>query len=154
MITREPSHPTEPGSEPRGREDHGLDSFRANGERVLFLDDEEPIVLLASRMLKRLGFQVETHTNASHAMESFRRAPGSFDLVLTDLSMPGASGLEFARAVLAIRPDIPVVLTTGYIDPKDLAEAREIGVGEIILKPTTIEEMGRAFHRLLSTRAS
>lgn len=149
-MNREPSHPADAASEPRGRDNHALDTFHANGERVLFLDDEEPIVLLASRMLKRLGFQVEAHTNASDAMEAFRRAPASFDLVLTDLSMPGASGLEFARDVLAIRPDIPVVLTTGYIDPSDLDVARDIGVREVILKPTTIEEMGRAFHRLLS----
>ena len=113
-------------------------------------DALETDLLLASRMLKRLGFQVETHTNAAAALESFRRASESFDLVVTDLSMPGASGLEFARAVLAIRPDIPVVLTTGYIDPADLDIAHNIGVREVILKPTTIEEMGRAFHRLLS----
>jgi CheY-like chemotaxis protein len=149
-MNREPLHPAAPGGDARGRDDQAVGTFHPNGERVLFLDDEEPIVLLASRMLKRLGFQVETHTSASEAMESFRRAPASFDLVLTDLSMPGASGLEFARAVLAIRPEIPVVLTTGYIDPADLDMARDIGVREVILKPTTIEEMGRAFHRLLS----
>jgi CheY-like chemotaxis protein len=152
-MNREPFHPAESAGEPRAADNQALDTFRAKGERVLFLDDEEPIVLLASRMLKRLGFQVETHTGASAAMESFGRAPASFDLVLTDLSMPGASGLEFARGVLAIRPDIPVVLTTGYIDPADLDLARNIGVREVILKPTTIEEMGRAFHRILSAPA-
>jgi CheY-like chemotaxis protein len=149
IMIREPFHPCPAGGEGRER-DEQAGTFHGNGERVLFLDDEEPIVLLASRMLKRLGFEVETHTSAPEAMASFRRAPASFDLVLTDLSMPGASGLEFAREVLALRPNIPVVLTTGYIDPGDLEKARAIGVREIILKPTTIEEMGRAFHRLLS----
>jgi DNA-binding NtrC family response regulator len=119
---------------------------------VLFLDDEEPIVLLASRMLNRLGYKVEAYTRASEALEDFRRRPAEFDLVLTDLSMPGASGMDFAASVLAIRPEVPVIMTTGYIDPDDLDRARRIGVREVILKPTTIEEMGRSFHRQLSAR--
>jgi PAS domain S-box-containing protein len=135
-----------------GKHQQVVEAFHGNGERVLFLDDEEPIVLLAGRMLNRLGYKVEAHTRASEALEDFRRRPAEFDLVLTDLSMPGASGMDFARSVLAIRPDVPVIMTTGYIDPDDLDLARRIGVREVILKPTTIEEMGRSFHRQLSAR--
>jgi CheY-like chemotaxis protein len=124
-----------------------------NGERVLYLDDEEPMVLLASRMLKRLGYQVEAHTSAVLALEDFRRRPADFDLVLTDLAMPGANGLELASAILSLRPDIPVLLATGYIDPDDLEAARRIGVREVILKPTTIDELGRIFHRVLAAQA-
>ena len=139
-------------SEVTGRHQQVVEAFHGNGERVLFLDDEEPIVLLASRMLDRLGYKVEAHTRAADALEAFRRRPGEFDLVLTDLSMPGASGMDFAREVLGIRPDVPVIMTTGYIDPDDLDRARRIGVCEVILKPTTIEEMGRSFHRQLAAR--
>jgi CheY-like chemotaxis protein len=135
-----------------GKPRQAVEAFHGNGERVLFLDDEEPIVLLASRMLNRLGYKVEAHTRAADALEDFRRRPAEFDLVLTDLSMPGASGLDFARSVLGIRPDVPVIMTTGYIDPDDLDLARRIGVREVILKPTTIEEMGRSFHRQLAAR--
>ncbi|MEJ1963954.1 MAG: ATP-binding protein [Gammaproteobacteria bacterium] len=135
-----------------GRHQQVVEAFHGNGERVLFLDDEEPIVLLASRMLNRLGYKVEAHTRAADALEDFRRRPGEFDLVLTDLSMPGASGLDFARSVLEIRPEVPVIMTTGYIDPDDLDLARRIGVREVILKPTTIEEMARSFHRQLVAR--
>jgi len=137
-----------------GKHQQVVEAFHGNGERVLFLDDEEPIVLLAARMLNRLGYKVEAHTRAVDALEDFRRRPAEFDLVLTDLSMPGASGLDFARSVLAIRPDVPVIMTTGYIDPDDLDLARRIGVREVILKPTTIEEMGRSFHRQLAARQS
>jgi two-component system cell cycle sensor histidine kinase/response regulator CckA len=63
--------------------------------------------------------------------------------------MPGASGIEFAKKVLALRPGMPVILTTGYIDADDLAQAREAGISEVIMKPTTVEEMGRTFRRLL-----
>jgi CheY-like chemotaxis protein len=140
------------GGEVTGKHQQVVQAFHGNGERVLFLDDEEPIVLLASRMLNRLGYKVEAHTRAVDALADFRSRPGAFDLVLTDLSMPGASGMDFARNVLAIRPDVPVIMTTGYIDPDDLDLARRIGVREVILKPTTIEEMGRSFHRQLHSR--
>jgi DNA-binding NtrC family response regulator len=133
-----------------GKHQQIVEAFHGNGERVLFLDDEEPLVRLANRMLNRLGYKVEAFTRAADALEDFRRRPGDFDLVLTDLAMPGASGLDFAASVLAIRPDIPVIMTTGYIDPDDLERAQRIGIREVILKPTTIEEMGRSFHRQLS----
>jgi len=61
--------------------------------------------------------------------------------------------IDFAKSVLDIRPDVPVILTTGYIDPDDLERVQRIGVREVILKPTTIEEMGRSFRRLLAGRA-
>jgi PAS domain S-box-containing protein len=129
-----------------------VEALHGNGERVLFLDDEEPLVRLASRMLDRLGYRVDAYTRASEALDAFRKEPARFDLVLTDLSMPGASGIDFAKSVLDIRPDVPVILTTGYIDPDDLETVQRIGVREVILKPTTIEEMGRSFRRLLAGR--
>ena len=82
----------------------------------------------------------------------FQADPTAFDLVLTDFSMPGVTGIEFARKVLAARPGMPVILTTGYIDAEDLELARRTGIGEVIMKPTTVEEMGRAFRRLLGER--
>jgi PAS domain S-box-containing protein len=137
-----------------GKHQQVVEALQGNGERVLFLDDEEPLVRLASRMLDRLGYRVDAYTRASEALEAFRSQPGRFDLVLTDLSMPGASGIDFARSVLELRPDIPVILTTGYIDPDDLERVQRIGVREVILKPTTIEEMGRSFRRLLEGTAN
>jgi DNA-binding NtrC family response regulator len=135
-----------------GREQPVAEDMHGNGECVLFLDDEEPIMLLAARMLRRLGYRVEPHTQAAEALADFRSRPAAFDIVLTDLAMPGASGMDFARNVLALRPDIPVIMTTGYIDPEELELARRIGVREVILKPTTIQEMARACHRQLAAR--
>ena len=116
---------------------------------ILIVDDYSPSHRLLGFILEQDGHSVVTALNGLEALDRLAEVP--VDLIVTDLSMPGASGLEFARAVLAIRPEIPVVLTTGYIDPGDLDMARDIGVREIVLKPTTIEEMGRAFHRLLSS---
>jgi CheY-like chemotaxis protein len=130
-------------------EEEALDALQGNGERILFLDDEEALGRLAQRLLERIGYRVSTFTRWSDALRVFQSDPSAFDLVLTDFSMPGASGIDFAKKVLALRPAMPVILTTGYIDADDLARARGAGIREVIMKPTTALEMGRAFRRLL-----
>ncbi len=129
-----------------------LETLQGRGERILYLDDEEALAKLASRMLSRLGYKIMTFTRWAEALRAFQADPTAFDLVLTDFSMPGVTGIEFARKVLAVRPGMPVILTTGYIDADDLELARRTGIGEVIMKPTTVEEMGRAFRRLLGER--
>jgi PAS domain S-box-containing protein len=121
-----------------------------HGEHLLYVDDEEALVMLASRSLSRLGYRVTGRTNPAEAVQAFRENPAQFAAVITDLSMPGMSGAELARAILAIRPDVPVVMTSGYIRPEDELEARQIGVREVILKPDTIEELAKALHRVFA----
>jgi PAS domain S-box-containing protein len=118
------------------------------GCRVLYVDDEEALVLLAGRVLARLGHHVDSHTDPREALEVFRADPQKFDIVVTDLSMPHMSGFEFARDILALRPGIPVLIATGYLRAEDDASARAIGVREVILKPTTMDEFGRVLDRL------
>jgi PAS domain S-box-containing protein len=115
---------------------------RGQGERILYLDDEESLVILAKRMLERMGYHVSAFKDAAQAIAAFAAAPQDFDLVLTDLSMPGISGMEVSRQILAIRPDIPVLLATGYVRTEDVEQARAIGIREVIWKPQTIGEMG------------
>ncbi len=112
------------------------------GERILYLDDEESLVILAKRMLERMGYQVRGFKDPSEALAAFAAAPQDFDLVLTDLSMPGMSGMDVSRQILRIRPDIPVLLATGYVRTEDVEQARAIGIREVIWKPQTIGEMG------------
>jgi len=119
------------------------------GQRVLYVDDEEALTLLASRALSRLGHQVSSFTDPVEALDAFRARPQDFDVVATDLSMPHMSGFEFASEVLAVRPGMPVLMMTGYLDADDETNARAIGVREVILKPTTMDELGRALDRLL-----
>jgi DNA-binding NtrC family response regulator len=123
-----------------------------HGAEVLVVDDDSQVRQLTRRTLEEQGFRVTEASDGEAALRLIQARAEPFDLVLTDLSMPGASGMDFARSVLDIRPEIPVIMTTGYIDPDDLDRARRIGVREVILKPTTIEEMGRSFHRQLSAR--
>jgi CheY-like chemotaxis protein len=82
------------------------------------------------------------HHDPASAFQEFAAHPGDFDVVVTDLSMPGMSGFELAREILALRPDVPVIMTSGYVRPQDEATARGIGVRAVILKPSTIDELG------------
>jgi len=118
-----------------------------DGVRLLFVDDEAAIVRVVARSLERTGFRVTACGAPEQALVEFRRAPGAFDVVLTDLSMPGMSGLEFARAVLAERRDLPVILMSGRLTEADRQLAHELGVREVLSKPVTPDELADAVRR-------
>jgi len=119
---------------------------------VLYVDDETALVRLATHALERLGYRVSGYTEPAAALRDFQAAPNAFDVVVTDLSMPGMSGFELARAILAIRSDIPVLMTSGYVNPRDEDTARNIGVRSMILKPGTVDELGRILGGLFRDR--
>ena len=118
------------------------------GRHVLFLDDEDSLVFLARRVLERTGYRVSAFTRPSEALASFRADPRGFDLVVTDLNMPGVSGLEIAREMLALRSDLPVLLASGYLNDEIVARAKAQGIEHVIFKPGTVEE----FVRLIDER--
>ncbi len=118
--------------------------------RILYLDDEEPLVFLMRRMLEHLGHRVAAFTRSEDALAAFTAAPTEFDLVLSDLSMPGMSGIEFAQSVLAVRPDTVVVIATGHIQDKDVVRAEAAGVREVIQKPSSLDEMADMVARMLA----
>ncbi|MGP1677914.1 MAG: hybrid sensor histidine kinase/response regulator [Burkholderiales bacterium] len=124
------------------------------GQRVLYVDDEEALVMLASRVLSHLGHQISGFIDPEQALAAFRAHPQDFDVVVTDLSMPHMSGFELAREVLAVRPGIPVLMTTGYIGAQDEGKARAAGIREVILKPVTMDELGDVLDRLIRTASS
>lgn len=117
---------------------------RGSGEHVLYIDDDEAIVFLTTRVLERLGYSVAGFTDPEIALQTFRTTPDAFDIVVTDLSMPGMSGFDLTEAMHAIRPDIKILMTSGYVRPEDRDTARDRGVHDLILKPNTVEELGRA----------
>jgi PAS domain S-box-containing protein len=124
--------------------------IKGEGQHILYLDDEEALVLLARRLLERIGYKVSGFSDPSQGLAAFEADPNDFDLVLSDLSMPGLSGIDVARRILEIRPDIPVLLASGYVRSEDVEVARSIGVREVIWKPATINEMGELLGRLLA----
>ena len=130
------------------------ETTHGQGERVLYVDDEEALVRLSTRMLKRLGYEVTGHSDPVAALQDFRSRPQDFDVIVTDASMPRMSGLELARELLAARPDVPILMTSGYLRPEDHEAALQMGVRGLIMKPNTIEELSRAFDRLFRDRES
>jgi CheY-like chemotaxis protein len=120
------------------------------GRRVLFVDDEEALVLVAQRMLGRLGHTVNAFTDPNAALAHFRNHPDDFDVMVTDLSMPGLSGFELSRAVLALRPRLPIVLTTGWVRGQDETTARDVGIRELVLKPLSMGELNQVIDQLFT----
>ncbi len=120
----------------------------SSGQHILYLDDEEPLVFLATRMLERLGYRVSGYTSAEEALAAVRADPGQFDLVVSDLNMPGMSGVGVARELARLRPALPVVLVSGHVTDQMRTAAAEAGVRELIYKPNTAEELCAAVQRL------
>ena len=136
--------------ERRGEEDVP----RGEGQHVLLVEDEPSLARMSTRRLEALGYRVTSDTDAPHALETFRAAPRTFDLVISDYLMPRMVGLEFAREVHNIRPDLPIVLLTGYIEELPPETILASGVRRLISKPATIEELGRAMHEVLAGAAA
>jgi CheY-like chemotaxis protein len=127
---------------------------RQHAEHVLYVDDEEALVSLTTRLLKRLGYTVTGHTDPQAALREFRSRPQSFDVVVTDLAMPRMSGFELARELRATRPDVLIVLTSGYLRKEDQETAQAMDIRDLILKPNTVEELGRTLDRIFQTQGN
>ena len=119
------------------------------GRRILYIDDESALVFLVTRYLTRLGYQVTGTSDPQEALRVFDADPGSFDLVVTDLSMPQMSGFEVASAIRARSVAVPVIMMSGYLRPEDRTRAAALGVREILLKPSTVDDLGAAIDRQL-----
>ena len=117
-------------------------------EHVLYLDDEEGLVLLVTRMLEHLGYRVSGYTDAARALEEFRSRPQDFDFAVTDLSMLRMSGFDFARELLATRPDMTIVMTSGCVRPEDQERGLRMGLRDFILKPNTIDQLVLTLDRI------
>ncbi len=118
--------------------------------RVLYVDDEGSLVKLHSQLLRRLGHEVTALTSSREALESFRENPAGFDIVITDMTMPGLTGTDMAREILRIRPHIPILLCTGFSESVDLEKARAIGIRDMLMKPTLKGDLEEAIQQALA----
>jgi PAS domain S-box-containing protein len=123
-------------------------------ERILLVDDEPPIVEMLRMMLVGLGYQVTPYAGSSAALAAFREDPSAVDLVITDLTMPEMTGLELARTLTAIRPDLPVILCTGFSEMATDERLREAGIGYLLMKPVVRSQMARAVRESLDRNAT
>jgi CheY-like chemotaxis protein len=125
-----------------------------NGRHILHLDDEEALVHLTARILTRLGYRVSSFTDPARALQTFREQPAAFDAVVTDVTMHGMTGFELVREVWTTRADIPVVVTSGDFRPEDIRLAEAMRIRDLVVKPDTVEELGRVLHELFTRPAS
>ncbi|MCD6673178.1 MAG: PAS domain-containing protein [Burkholderiaceae bacterium] len=114
------------------------------GQTVLLVDDETALVRLGEELLARLGYEPVGFESSAQALECFRAEPDRFDLVLSDEAMPVMTGSELAQQIRAIRPEIPIVLMSGYVSPALAARAKELGVVEILGKPLVARDIARS----------
>jgi len=118
--------------------------------RILFVDDEKPLVDIGREMLQSCGFEVVTRTSSVEALEAFRHRAADFDLIITDQTMPNMTGMELAREVLRIRPNMPIILCTGFSDAVSYDRLRDIGIGDFIMKPILKHDLIGSISRLLA----
>ncbi|SLM29848.1 putative PAS/PAC sensor hybrid histidine kinase [Desulfamplus magnetovallimortis] len=123
-----------------------------NGEKILFVDDEASIVDMAVKILKRLGYHVESETNPIKALEKFRSRPYAFDVVLTDMTMPKINGIKLAASLKEINPNIPVILCTGYNSLIDEEKAKSIGIDGYTMKPIVVKEIAKTIRDVLDRK--
>jgi CheY-like chemotaxis protein len=101
-------------------------------------------------VLRRLGYLVSAHTDAADALEDFEARPDAIDIVVTDLTMPHMTGLDVIRRLRRLRPDVPVVLMSGFIGEEDLATARVLRVSAVVDKPLTVDTLATEIDRCLA----
>jgi PAS domain S-box-containing protein len=123
--------------------------FPRGCEKLLLVDDEKAIIDAIQQVLERLGYQVVARTSSTEALEVFRSQFDSFDIVITDQTMPGMTGEVLAKEMMAIRSDIPIVLCTGFSHVINEEKAKAIGIRKFIMKPVVIREMAGTIRRLL-----
>jgi PAS domain S-box-containing protein len=123
---------------------------RGHGERILIVDDESTLVQLSRMTLTALGYQTDITTKPDEALDWVRTNPQRFDLVLTDQTMPGMTGLVFAAQLQLLRPGLPIILTTGYMAALTAEQIKTSGISKIIHKPATLHEIAVALQSVLS----
>lgn len=123
-------------------------------EIILLVDDEKSLVDAHAEAFSKLGYQVVSRYSSMDALEAFRAQPGKFDLVITDQTMPRMTGLQFARELIRIRPDIPIILCTGFSDMAAEEEARMIGIKKFIMKPVILRELSEVVREVLDNASA
>lgn len=136
------------------RKDEIVESVSGGSEHILYVDDEETLVALVREILKRLGYQVSIFTSSTQALEALKSNPEKYDLVITDFTMPGMTGVDLAKQIRLVRADLPIILTTGYSDKLNPEEVKELGINELVMKPVVVRELGKLIRKTLDRKKS
>ena len=123
-------------------------------EHILLVDDEEILVEMGKTLLERLGYRVTARKNSIEALTTFQNQPEAFDLIITDQTMPGMTGIDLSRRILQIRPEIPILLCTGYSSLISEEKALALGIRGFIMKPLTNKDIAVSIRKLLNRGSS
>jgi len=118
-------------------------------ERILFVDDEQDLVAIGKQILEHLGYHVVTRTSSVEALELFQNKPDKFDLVITDMTMPNMTGLELSEELLRVRPDIPIILCTGFSENVSAESAKRAGIRKFVMKPLVMGDFANTVRKAL-----
>ncbi|BBD08132.1 response regulator [Desulfovibrio ferrophilus] len=119
--------------------------------RALFVDDEAPLAAVGGEMLETMGFTVDVETDPKAAWKRFQSAPHDYDLIVTDQTMPGVTGAELAQQILNLRPDIAVIMCTGFSDEMSAERAKKMGLKGYLLKPVLKKDLAASVHEAMKT---
>ena len=127
------------------------DLLPRGSERILLVDDEPAVMEIGTILLESVGYKVTSQTDCVSALEVFRSSPDEFDLVITDYTMPKLTGLDLAREVLKIRPDIRILLCTGFSEKITPESVNELGMG-LLMKPYGMRQISEAVRKILDAQ--
>jgi CheY-like chemotaxis protein len=142
LVEEPPITPKEPGDESMGPE-HG---------RILLVDDEPDIIEAEKTMLERLGYAVVASSSSLDALKVFYEDSQSFDIIITDQTMPDMTGIALAKKIIEKRAEVPVILCTGYSESVSEEEIQKAGVRELVMKPVSKREIREILRRALKER--
>lgn len=126
-----------------------IEVVEGSGQHVLYVDDEPRLARLEERRLTQLGYRVTVVPDGKTALAVFLANPAGFDAVITDFTMPSMNGLELARELTRIRPDLPVILSTGNVDQFPTEVCIEAGIRRVVTKPIRMHEISIALADVL-----
>ncbi len=121
-------------------------------EHILLVDDDEQVIQMEQQMLERLGYNVTARTSSMDALGAFGAQPEKFDLVITDMTMLNMAGTELAQELMSIRPDIPIILCTGFSEQVNEEKAKALGIREYVMKPVVKTEIEKVIRRMLTKK--
>ncbi|MFH1154159.1 MAG: ATP-binding protein [Pseudomonadota bacterium] len=127
----------------------GSNPIQGGTERILLIDDQEEIIALEREILEKLGYTVIPETSSSRALDLFAADPNGVDLVITDMTMPAMTGNELAKSMLSLRPDLPIILLTGFSDQISQDEAKEMGIKGFLMKPVLKKDLAFTIRNIL-----
>jgi CheY-like chemotaxis protein/anti-sigma regulatory factor (Ser/Thr protein kinase) len=130
-------------------ETHSDTAVLRGNERILLVDDEEPIVEMEKQMLERLGYQIKARTSSIEALATFRVSPDQFDIVITDMTMPNMAGDKLSMELKKIRQDIPIIICSGFSELMSEEKATALGINGFLTKPVLMKDLANKIRDIL-----